>query len=473
MYLITPKLTFIPPHIADISTPVSVYIKLRELYPSAIMLESSDYHSQNNAMSFICFDPIAEIIADDDLCSMSFPDNTKKTEKITAERNLPSLLHEFINSFNLSTQSNSTNKLPVNGFFGYTAYDSIQYFETIEIQNKPDAEYIIPLMRYTLYRNVIAFNHFTNKMYLVEFNFDDNDSSIEQKIIEILNNQSVKPSSFKMEGEETTNLSDSEYLKMVEKGIYHCYRGDVFQIVLSRQYSQQFSGDEFNVYRALRNINPSPYLFYFDYGNYKIFGSSPEAQLIIKDRIATINPIAGTFKRTGDDSCDRELAEKLSNDPKENAEHVMLVDLARNDLSRHCANVKVNIYKEVQYYSHVLHLVSKVSGELDDKSTSTQVMSSTFPAGTLSGAPKHRAMQLINEIENQPRGFYGGCIGYMGFDGSINQAIMIRSFLSKGNTLYSQAGAGVVAKSVVENELQEVKNKLGALKNAVIMAEKF
>jgi anthranilate synthase component 1 len=458
-----------PPHIADVSTPVSVYLKLRDIYPGTILLESSDYHGHRNAMSFICFDPIAEITAGEKICSMTFPDNSTRRIEVTAHDSLPSLLQQFTDSF---TIDNAPANLPANGLFGYTAYDAVGHFENISLQSKPDAPYSIPLMRYTLYRNTIAFNHFTNHMDIIEYG-DGQNQTIVPRITDMLYNRTVHSFSFKAEGSETTNITDDDFKRMVETGIHHCMRGDVFQIVLSRQYSQRFSGDEFNVYRALRNINPSPYLFFFDYGNYKIFGSSPEAQLIIDNGTATINPIAGTFRRTGDDNRDRELAEKLSNDPKENAEHVMLVDLARNDLSRHCSNVKVNIYKEVQYYSHVLHLVSDVSGELNGASTTPQVMAATFPAGTLSGAPKHKAMQLINKIENQPRGFYGGCIGYMGFDGSFNQAIMIRSFLSRNNTLFSQAGAGVVSQSLPENELQEVSNKLGALKKAVVMAEKF
>lgn len=470
MYNLTTTLTAMPPHIADVSTPVSVYLKLRDVFPGTILLESSDYHGHHNAMSFICFEPLAEIKASNGVCTMLMPDNSTQNITITAKNSLPSLIQQFIGSFNIINQ---TSKMPANGLFGYTAYDTVQYFDNVEIQKKEDSTYIIPMMRYTLYRNTIAFNHFTNQMHLIEYKDDKHNDNLAGRITDMLLNRAVHSFTFNAEGDETTNVTDLEFMDMVKKGISHCHRGDVFQIVLSRQYSQRFSGDEFNVYRALRNINPSPYLFFFDYGDYKIFGSSPEAQLIIEDGEATINPIAGTFRRTGDDNRDRELAEKLSNDPKENAEHVMLVDLARNDLSRHCTDVKVNIYKEVQYYSHVLHLVSDVSGKLNGGSTAPQVMAATFPAGTLSGAPKHRAMQLINSIENQPRGFYGGCIGYLGFDGSFNQAIMIRSFLSRNNTLFSQAGAGVVSQSVVENELQEVTNKLGALKKAVTLAEKF
>jgi len=257
---------------------------------------------------------------------------------------------------------------------------------------------------------------------------------------------------------------------MVKKGIASCHRGDVFQIVLSRRFEQPFTGDELNVYRALRSINPSPYLFFFDYGDYKLMGSSPEAQIIIKNGKAVVHPIAGTFKRTGDDETDKKEADRLLLDAKENAEHVMLVDLARNDLSRLCDDVKVEHYREVQYFSHVIHLVSEVSGSVRPGTNPFELLAKTFPAGTLSGAPKIKAMQLIDAFEPTARGSYGGGIGFVGFDGSCNHAIMIRTFLSKQNTLVYQAGAGVVAASKPENELQEVNNKLGALKKAIEFA---
>ena len=189
------------------------------------------------------------------------------------------------------------------------------------------------------------------------------------------------------------------YMEMVKKGIESCHRGDVFQIVLSRRFRQAFSGDEFNVYRALRNINPSPYLFFFDYGDYKLMGSSPESQLIIQNGKAIVHPIAGTFKRTGDDEIDQKMAEELLKDPKENAEHVMLVDLARNDLSRMCDDVTVAHYRQVQYYSHVIHLVSEVRGKVKPGTNPFELLAKTFPAGTLSGAPKFKAMELIDNYE--------------------------------------------------------------------------
>jgi anthranilate synthase component 1 len=392
-----------------------------------------------------------------------------QTDQISKSGELSEQMEEFFDCFK---SENNLPTLPANGFFGYVSYDGVQYFETIRFNHQVNPAYSIPEVHYAFYHYIIAINHFQNKIQLIENLFEGESSSL--KVIEdLLSSRNFATFSFDTVNGESSNISDEAYKAMVTKGKEHCFRGDVFQIVLSRQYSQQFLGDDFNVYRALRSINPSPYLFYFDYGNYKIFGSSPEAQLQINKQKVAINPIAGTFRRTGNDDQDRKLAEKLSKDPKENAEHVMLVDLARNDLSRNAKDVKVELFREVQFYSHVIHLVSKVTGILPEGSNPVRVMGDSFPAGTLSGAPKFKAMELIDLYENQNRGYYGGCIGFIGFDNRFNHAIMIRSFLSKNNTLFYQAGAGVVAASDEESELQEVGNKLAALKSAIIMAKEI
>jgi len=366
----------------------------------------------------------------------------------------------------------SDSKIEVNGLFGYTAYDAVPYFESLKFVSLKSENDSIPEIRYHFYKYVIAINHFQNTLDIIENLIGDDESNINQ-IEDQLYNRNIAAYNFEALGVEKSNMNDEAYMQMVTKGIEHCKRGDVFQIVLSRQFSQAYRGDDFNVYRTLRSINPSPYLFYFDYGSYRLFGSSPETQLQIKSGKAFIHPIAGTFRRTGDDEKDQELARKLAADPKENAEHVMLVDLARNDLSRNASKVTVDSYKEIQYYSHVIHMVSEVSGVLNDNVSTVKVMADSFPAGTLSGAPKYKAMELIDRYENKNRGFYGGCIGFMGFNGSFNQAIMIRSFLSKNNTLYYQAGAGIVSESKEASELQEVNNKLAALKNAINLAGKI
>ena len=450
--------------LADTFTPVSVYLKIRDKFPNSLLLESSDYHANDNSFSFICFNPIANFSVENNIITKQYPDDSiEKIEVIN--KNVVEELSQFSKQFKTESE---TFKFINNGLFGYISYDAIQYFEKINIKEKsPENE--IPLIQYAVYQNIIAINHFNNEAYIFCHSFEDENNIAE--IEQLLQNKNFASFSFKKENEVISNLTDEEFKRNVTLAKNHCLRGDVFQLVLSRRFSQEFKGDEFNVYRALRSINPSPYLFYFDYGNYKIFGSSPEAQIIIKDNVAEIHPIAGTFKRTGNDEEDAQLAKKLTEDIKENSEHVMLVDLARNDLSRNCNEVQVEKYKEVHFFSHVIHLVSKVTGKLKNSNNFMNLVANTFPAGTLTGAPKVRAMELIEEIEQTNRSFYGGAIGFMDFKENFNHAIMIRSFLSKNHKLYFQAGAGIVESSTEENETQEVYNKLSALQKALDLAE--
>jgi anthranilate synthase component 1 len=455
--------------LADIITPVSIYLRIRDVYPNSLLLESSDYHGNENSYSFICMKPIAGFEADNGFVTETYPDGSKTITEIIDKHTFNTRFSAFTDAF---IQSDLSGDIPVNGLFGYLAYDTVEYFEKIELKPGFDYPYKIPDARYHLYKYIIAINHYQNTLQIIENQINGESGELD-RIASLLNSRNVAIYSFNAIGDEGQNVSDEQYMAMVRKGKEHCYLGDVFQVVLSRQFSRQFKGDEFNVYRALRSVNPSPYLFYFDYGNYKIFGSSPEAHLKIIKGKAYINPIAGTFRRTGNDENDKILAQQLSNDQKENAEHVMLVDLARNDLSRHADNVKVESYREVQFYSHVIHLVSAVSGELKAGTSIADMMSATFPAGTLSGAPKFMAMKIIDKYENQKRGYYGGAIGFLDLRGHFNHAIMIRTFLSKANTLFYQAGAGIVATSDEEKELQEVNNKLGALRKAIELAEEI
>ncbi len=455
--------------LADTLTPVSVYLKFRELFPKSILLESSDYHGNENAYSFICIKPMICFTAEEGTITIKNHDKILKQVEVEDHHAVARELNNFFKSFQLT---GDTADAPANGLFGYLSYDSVKYFEKIDITAEKKEAYAIPEVKYCFYKYILAIDHSKDTISLIE-NLPEGEDAEMGQIEALLRNLSFPTTKFDIEGDEVSNITDDEYRHMVTKGKEHCYRGDVFQIVLSRQFSQKFKGDEFNLYRALRSVNPSPYLFFFDYGDYRIFGSSPEAELRIKKGRAIINPIAGTFRRTGNDEQDRILAEKLCADPKENAEHVMLVDLARNDLSRNADDVRVDNYREVQYFSHVIHLVSEVSGQLPQDANMVTVLGDSFPAGTLSGAPKHMAMQLIDRYENQRRSYYGGTIGFIGFDNSLNHAIMIRSFLSKGDTLYYQAGAGIVADSVEENELQEVNNKLAALKKAIEIAKEI
>ncbi|APD05710.1 anthranilate synthase [Flavobacteriaceae bacterium UJ101] len=452
--------------LGDIITPVQLYFKIRDQFPNSLLLESSDYNSKETSFSFICCNPIASIETKDGKITKKYPNGKIEEIHLENKTDFASIFDEFIHQFKSDSDHD------INGFFGYASYDSIEYFENITLSAPKSESSDIPELYYAFYQNIISFNHYYNEITLIENIYDQNTSTIPQ-IKGLINSHKFQTFPFKIDGERTSNLTDEAYKEAVTKGKNACYRGDVFQIVPSRQFQQKFKGDDFNVYRALRSINPSPYLFYFDYGSFKIFGSSPEAQLVIKNNEAYIDPIAGTIKRSGNLEKDAELAQILANDPKENAEHVMLVDLARNDLSRNSKEVKVKDYKEIQYFSHVLHMVSRVTAKLSKNINSMKVFGDTFPAGTLTGAPKYKAMQLIDQFENQRRGTYGGGIGFIGLNGDINTAIIIRTFVSKSNTLYFQAGAGVVAKSKEENELQEVNNKLEALNKAIIKAEKI
>ncbi|MCB0478588.1 MAG: anthranilate synthase component I family protein [Crocinitomicaceae bacterium] len=451
--------------ISDLYTPVEIYMKLRDRYPNSFLLESSEYKSKENSFSYLCFEPIAEFKVDDREIQISYP-NSKTDIRETGKVEVAEELSLFLNQFE---SDDLGMPFTTNGLFGYTSYDAIPLFQPIQFQ-KTAVE--IPLIQYHLFRNLIVFNHFNNELYIVE-NLLEGEEAQTEIIKTLLQNRSIPQYQFQRTGEENSNVDDEAFMKNVENGIAHCQRGDVFQVVLSRKFRQAFKGDEFNVYRALRSVNPSPYLFYFDYGDFKVFGSSPEAQLVIREEKAEIHPIAGTYRRTGDLEQDQQLAEALLQDEKENAEHVMLVDLARNDLSISGTHVQVEKFKEVEYYSHVIHLVSKVSSKLRKQENPLKILGETYPAGTLSGAPKHRAMQIIDGLENENRNLYGGAIGFMDFKGNINHAIFIRSFLSKGNVLTSQAGAGVVINSQPESELNEVNNKLAALKKAIEIAERI
>ena len=453
--------------IVDTLTPVSIYLKLRDQFSNTILLESSDYIAKDNSYAYICCNPVSKFYVKKNVLTIEYPDKKIEEKKLNDLSNIISELTDFISKFNISEEHEKNKKFITKGLFGYMSYDSVKFFENINIENKSYGD-DIPDIFYSFYSEIIVVNTFNNEATLISQTGNLKQINNIEKIIKTKN---ISEFGFKLEDELESNLQDKDFIEMVKKGIDHCYRGDVFQIVLSRKFAQKFSGDEFCVYRQLRSINPSPYLFYFDYGSFKIFGSSPEAQLVIKDKIAEIHPIAGTFKRTGDDIVDSEKAIKLFKDDKENSEHMMLVDLARNDLSRSCTNVKVDKDREIQFYSHVIHLVSKVSGEL--KSNSRDIIGSTFPAGTLSGAPKHMAMKLIEKYEEHNRSFYGGAIGFIGFDNDFNHAIVIRSFLSKNQKLFLQAGAGVVSKSDPKNELQEIYNKIGALLKALKKAEEI
>ena len=453
--------------LADTLTPVSVYLKIRDQFPHSLLLESSDYDARANNFSYICCNPIASLKIIKGTITYNFPDGSCQKAKLTEKNRVPQLVQDFARQFE---SKKYPFKFITNGLFGYIAHEAVAHFDHLTLRtDKSNLD--MPDIYYAIYQNIIAISLFNHEGHLFSHSYDGSNNL--NQIEKILKKDNTPAYQFKKEGDKTSNLTDKEFKAMVNKAKEHCFRGDVFQLVLSRRFSQGFTGDEFNVYRTLRSINPSPYLFFFDYGNFKIFGSSPEAQLIVEQGKAEIHPIAGTFKRTGNDEEDKASAERLAADPKENSEHVMLVDLARNDLSRNGSGVVVEKNREIQFFSHVIHLVSKVTAHLKPIAKTFQMVADTFPAGTLSGAPKHMALKLIDRYENTARNAYGGALGYMDFDGNFNHCIIIRSFMSKNQKLHYQAGAGIVSKSVPENELQEVYNKLGALDKALTLAEKL
>jgi len=451
--------------LGDLHTPVSIYLKVRDVFPESVLLESSDFHASENSLSFIALRPIARVGINSGICTSQFPDGNVTEQPLTETFGVDEALNKFMACFTVTGDHAG-----VCGVFGYTAFDAVRYLEKIAVIENHQTENDAPDLLYILYKYILVFNHYKDELTLIELT-EAGESPDLEGLENLIENRNYASYDFSLNGKERSPITDEKYREMVRKGISHCLRGDVFQVVLSRRFEQPFLGDDFKVYRALRSVNPSPYLFYFDFGGFRIFGSSPETHCKITNGRATIDPIAGTVRRSGDVVQDKALSEALLKDPKENAEHVMLVDLARNDLSRNCKEVGINFYKEVHYYSHVIHLVSRVSGTILPESNPIKTFTDTFPAGTLSGAPKIRAMQLISELETHNRGAYGGCIGFIGFNGDLNQAITIRTFVSRGNTLFYQAGAGIVAKSNDESELQEVNNKLGALKRAIDIAE--
>ena len=465
--------------LADLYTPVGVYMRLRDIYPQSALMESSDYHGSENSRSFIGVHPMASIAVGHGIVTVTYPDGKVEKQELLAfgegkgeecKLAISKAINDFVKSFHVEGEGKD-----FCGLYGFTTFNAVRYFENIPVKDTTMEKNDAPDIYYIMYKDIIVFDHYNNTMELIALN-DAEGSAGEAELdalLKAINKANVKPYDFHPVGDTTSTLTDEQHKENVRKCIQHCLRGDVFQIVVSRRFVQKYEGDDFKLYRALRSINPSPYLFYFDFGGYRIFGSSPETHNRIVGNKAFIDPIAGTTKRTGDIEQDRKAAEFLRNDPKENAEHVMLVDLARNDLSRNCHGVKVDFYKDMQFYSHVIHLVSRVSGTLDRDADHIKEFIDTFPAGTLSGAPKVRAMQIISELEPHNRGAYGGCIGFIGLNGDLNQAIVIRTFISRNGELWFQAGSGVVAKSNDQYELEECNNKLGALTKAIHIAEQL
>ena len=453
--------------LGDLNTPVSVYLKVRDLFPQSALMESSDYHGSENNRSFIALCPLASMSVEHGKAVFRLPDGERSERELSDAHSLNEAMNDFMKRFCIRGEYSH-----YCGLYGYTSFNAVRYTEGIAVKDSREDINDAPDLLYIIYKYIIVFNDYRHELLLLEMTGEEEESNLE-RIVKAIQDRNYTAYDFQAVGPVTSTLTDEEHKANIRRGIAHCLRGDVFQIVLSRRFEQAYVGDDFKLYRALRSINPSPYLFYFDFGGFRLLGSSPETHCRIEGRRAYIDPIAGTTKRTGRKDEDEAAARYLHDDPKENAEHVMLVDLARNDLARNCHDVRIEFFKEMQYYSHVIHLVSRVSGTLNEGADAVKAFLDTFPAGTLSGAPKVRAMQLISELEPHNRGAYGGCIGFIGLDGTINLAITIRTFVSRNGKLWFQAGGGIVAKSNEEYELQEVNNKLGALRKAIEMAERM
>ena len=453
--------------LGDLHTPVSVYLKVRDLFPQSALMESSDYQGSENNRSFIALCPLASMSVEHGKAVFRLPDGERSERELSDAHSLNEAMNDFMKRFCIRGEYSH-----YCGLYGYTSFNAVRYTEGIAVKDSREDINDAPDLLYIIYKYIIVFNDYRHELLLLEMTGEEEESNLE-RIVKAIQDRNYTAYDFRAVGPVTSTLTDEEHKANIRRGIAHCLRGDVFQIVLSRRFEQAYVGDDFKLYRALRSINPSPYLFYFDFGGFRLLGSSPETHCRIEGRRAYIDPIAGTTKRTGRKDEDEAAARYLHDDPKENAEHVMLVDLARNDLARNCHDVRIEFFKEMQYYSHVIHLVSRVSGTLNEGADAVKAFLDTFPAGTLSGAPKVRAMQLISELEPHNRGAYGGCIGFIGLDGTINLAITIRTFVSRNGKLWFQAGGGIVAKSNEEYELQEVNNKLGALRKAIEMAERM
>ncbi|MBL0883805.1 MAG: chorismate-binding protein, partial [Chitinophagaceae bacterium] len=317
--------------LADVFTPVGIYLRIRDRFRDTILLESTDHHAAENSYSFICINAIAGAeIRTGETMECKLPAQQPEKINIQDKASVPDKLWTFMQRFDIQKPLEKEVQF-AQGLFGYTCFDAVQFFDTVSLQKALKAEQMIPLMRYRLYQYVIVFNHYKDELLICENKIAGIESEI-QVVESLIRSKDVPVYPFRSKGAEVSNLTDKAYKEMVQQGIQSCMRGDVFQIVLSRRFQQSFTGDEFNVYRALRSVNPSPYLFFFDYGEYKLMGSSPEAQLVIQNGKAIVHPIAGTFKRTGDDETDHRMAVQLLIDAKEKAEHGRLVVLARNDL---------------------------------------------------------------------------------------------------------------------------------------------
>ena len=460
----------------DGCTPVGLFAALKEKFDNCFILESVDNTEQWGRYSFIGINPKMEVRIFGDKAEIV---ENGKTE--TKNCNNPIELFNSILEKRTSPVFLNRPKL-TGGLIGYFGYDTVRRFEK-KLVNVPEDDLQMPDSNMFLYDEIVAYDHLTNKAVIIlNINAGDNvETKYEEclkKSFEIGQILAAANPSFKSgngEGKDihvTSNVTKEEFISMVEAAKEHIVNGDISQVVLSQRFEVADPPAPFDVYRMLRSTNPSPYLYYFDHKDYCIAGASPEMLVSVTDGSVITKPIAGTIGRGKTDEEDKKFEKQLLSDPKERAEHTMLVDLGRNDVGKVCSFGTVNVtdFMRVERYSKVMHLVSDVQGRLAEGKTALDALMSVLPAGTLSGAPKVRAMEIIDELENKKRGLYGGTVGYLGFSGNIDTCIAIRTVLFRHGKAYVQAGAGIVYDSVPEKEYEETRNKALAVVNAIAEA---
>jgi anthranilate synthase component I len=466
---------------ADLETPISVYMKLRGQGPS-FLLESVEGGERIARYSFIGIKPKAQYILRRNEVQVIESDSTRV---VLLDKGIDptSFLQEEMRRFNSSSQPGMPRF--VGGLVGYLGYEAVRYFEpTLTEQLNAGLEHSaeIPDGIYLLADTVVAFDHARRSLSLIANVLDGDLDAANRKLDEIQARigEGLPASAQRAATPSTTrsNMAQQKFEAMVRQAKDYIAAGEIYQVVLSQRFSRETSAEAFDVYRAVRRLNPSPYMFFFDFGMvdgepYYLVGSSPEMFVRLEGPTASLRPIAGTRPRGADSNADSALAIELLADPKERAEHVMLVDLGRNDLGRVCEYGTVNVseFFNVERYSHVMHIVSHVEGKLRSGLTAFDLVRAAFPAGTVSGAPKVRAMEIIAELEAEARGPYAGMVGYFGFDGTMDTCLAIRTMIGRGNTFSVQAGAGIVADSDPSTEFQETVNKASAMLRAIDAAE--
>lgn len=456
----------------DSFSPVQMFNALHEAYDNCFILESVDNSNQWGRYSFVGINPKAEIRLKDHIAT--FTTNNKKTE--TKVDNPIDYISDILEKYKSPTFPNKP-KL-TGGLIGFFAYDMIRYFEKT-LNHPPKDDLNLPDANLFLFDEIVAYDHLSNKAIIILNIHSDKDFDEQYELIKIRKQEitdvlksfvpKIKEITKHSEINVTSNITKEKYCENVETIVKHIKNGDIFQCVPSQRFEVSNPPDSFDVYRMLRSTNPSPYLYYFKHKDYAFAGASPEKLISVNNGTVITKPIAGTIKRGLTDDEDYKNEQTLLNDEKERAEHTMLVDLGRNDIGRVCEFGTVNVtdFMYVERYSKVMHLVSNVEGKLRPDKKPLDALMAALPAGTLSGAPKVRAMEIIDEIEPNKRGLYGGTVGYLAFDGNLDTCIAIRTVLFKNDKAYVQAGGGVVLDSIPENEFEESKNKASAVLNAI------